>query len=169
MRFAKLVLMTVILFSGGCGYRLATKKANAGDGRTIAVPTFTNSTTSYRVEQRISEALRRELVRRTKYNVVSGATGDVVVSGDVRSYGAFPNTITAGRASSYIISVELRITVTDTRSGEVLFQNPNWTFRENFELAPNSAEFVPEEPAAVDRVGSNFASSLVAYLLNRTP
>jgi hypothetical protein len=148
---------------------MATKRANAGDGRTIAVPTFTNSTTTYRVEQRVSEALRRELVRRTRYKVVSGSDGDVVVSGEVRSYGAFPNTITAGRASSYIISVELRIVVTDTRSGKILFQNPSWTFRENFELAPTSAEFVPEEPAAVDRVAVSFASSLVATLLNRNP
>lgn len=169
MRFAKLVLPVFLLVLGGCGYQLATKRGNAGDGRTIAVPTFTNSTTTYRVEQRLSETLRRELVRRTRYKVVSGPSGDVVVTGEVRSYGAYPNTITAGRASSYIISVELRIVVTDARSGEVLFENPSWSFQENFELAPNSAEFVPEEPAAVDRVATRFASSLVASLLNRTP
>jgi len=59
--------------------------------------------------------------------------------------------------------------VKDTHTGEVLFQNPSWTFRENFELAPTSTEFVPEEPAAVDRVSKSFASSLVAALLSRTP
>jgi|SRR6185295_3782896 len=169
MRFVKLVLPVLILISGGCGYRLATKRANAGAGSTIAVPTFLNATTTYRVEQRISEALRHELVQRTRYKVVSGSTGDVVVSGTVIGYVASPATITAGRASSYVISLNLKIVVTDTRSGEVLFQNPSWTFLENFELAPNSAEFVPEEPAAVDRVGATFASSLVAFLLNRKP
>lgn len=169
MRFAKLVLPILILITAGCGYQLTNKRANAGDGRTISVPTFTNSTTQYRVEQRLSESLRRELVRRTRYKVVSGSTGDVQVSGEVVGYAAFPNTIIAGRASSYIISVELKIVVTDTRSGKVLFRNDHWDFRENFELAPNSAEFVPEEPAAVDRIGATFASSLVAALLNGTP
>jgi hypothetical protein len=81
------------------------------------------------VEQRLSESLRRELVRRTRYKVVSDSAGDVVVNGEVRGYGAFPNTITAGRASSYIISVELRILVTDSRSGEVLYRNDSCVFR----------------------------------------
>jgi len=65
--------------------------------------------------------------------------------------------------------VDVRIVVTDTRSGEVLYQNPSMRFQENFEMAPNSREFVPEEPAAVDRVAGAFASSLVASLINRTP
>jgi len=165
----KLALPILLLISAGCGYQLATKRANAGSGRTIGVPTFTNSTTTYRVEQRLSESLRHELIRRTKYRVVSEAAGDVVVTGEVLDYRASPNTITAGKASSYVISVNLRIVVTDIRSGEVLFRNDAWTFQENYELAPNSADFVPEEPAAVDRLGTTFASSLVAALLNRTP
>jgi Lipopolysaccharide-assembly len=169
MRFAKLVLPVLILMFGGCGYQLATKRANAGEGRTIAVPTFTNFTTTYRIEQRMTESLRRELVQRTRYKVVSGSSGDVLVSGEVLGYGAFPNTIIGGKASSYTITVGLRVVVTDTRTGEVLFQNPSLSFRENFELAPNSAEFVPEEPAAVDRVAGAFASSLVASLISRKP
>jgi hypothetical protein len=169
MRFVKLVLPLLILISGGCGYKLATKRANAGDGRTIAVPTFTNATTTYRVEQRLSESLRRELIQRTRYKVVSGSSGDVLVSGEVRGYGASPSTIISGRASSYIISVELKIVVTDTRTGEVLYQNPSMRFQENFEMAPNSVQFVPEEPAAVDRVAATFASSLVAALINPKP
>jgi hypothetical protein len=173
MRFEKILLLaivlTAVLTTGGCGYRLATKRGNAGAGRTIAVPTFTNVTTNYRVEQRVSEALRRELIQRTRFKVVSGETGDVLISGDVLGYGAFPTTITAGKASSYTISLTMRVVVKDTHTGEILFQNPAWTFRENFELAPNSAEFVPEEPAAVDRVSSSFASSLVATLLAVKP
>ena len=169
MRFVKLVLPIVFLISGGCGYKLATKRANAGEGRTIAVPTFTNLTTTYRVEQRLSEALRRELIQRTRYKVVSGPSGDVLVSGEVLRYGASPSTILSGRASSYIISVEVKIVVTDTRSGEVLYQNPDMRFQENFEMAPKSAEFVPEEPAAVDRVAGTFAASLVAALINPKP
>jgi hypothetical protein len=169
MRLAKLVLPILLLMIGGCGYRLATKRANAGAGRTIAVPTFTNSGTTYRIEQRLTESLRRELIRRTRYRVVSGTSGDVVVSGVVLGYAASPSAITAGRASAYVISVALKVLVTDSRTGEVLFRNDSFSFQEQFELAPSSAQFVPEEPAAVDRVGEAFASSLVAALLNRTP
>ena len=169
MRFVKLCLPLLILVCGGCGYKLTTKQANAGEGRTIAVPTFSNTTTTYRVEQRLSDALRRELVQRTKYKVATGESGDVLVTGEVLRYSASPSTINSGRASSYIISVEVRIAVTDTRSGEVLYQNPSMRFQENFEMAPNSVQFVPEEPAAVDRVAATFASTLVASLINRKP
>lgn len=169
MRFVKLVLLLLILLAAGCGYQLATKRADAGRGKTIAVPTFTNATTTYRVEQRLSESLRRELIQRTRYKVISGDSGDVKINGEILAYAAFPRTLVAGRASSYIISVDLKIVVTDTKSGKVLLQKDHWAFQENFELAPNSAEFVPEEPAAVDRIGATFASSLVAALLNGTP
>jgi len=169
MRFAKILVLALVLTTGGCGYHLANKGANAGTGKTIAVPTFSNVTTNYRVEQRVSEALRRELIQRTRYKVVSSEAGDVLVTGDVIQYTAFPTTITAGKASSYTISLTIRVVVKNTLTGEILFQNPAWTFRENFELAPNSVEFVPEEPAAVDRVASSFASSLVATMLSRTP
>src|SRR5262249_55553226 len=63
----------------GCGYRLANKNLNAGQGRTIAVPTFTNSTTTYRIEQRLTEAVRQEFLRRTRFKVVPAPTGDVVL------------------------------------------------------------------------------------------
>ena len=169
MRTAALLLSMVLLLTGGCGYGLANKRANAGAGKTIAVPTFVNDTTSFSVEQRMSEALRRELLRRTRYKVTSAGSGDVLVSGEVLQYVANPNTITAGRASSFIITVVLKVEVKEMPSGRILFQNASWVFRENFELAPNSAQFVPEEPAAVNRVAAAFASSLVATLLNPTP
>jgi len=51
----------------------------------------------------------------------------------------------------------------------VLYRNDDWTFHENFELASSSADFVPEEPAAVERVARSFASALVAAFLNTTP
>jgi len=169
MRFVKLTLPLLFVFFGGCGYRLATKPANAGAGKTIAVPTFANLTKSYLIEQHFSEVVRGELVRRTKYKVISSGASDVVVTGEVIGYGAFPNIIVAGRASTYTISVDLKIVITEVQSGKVLYRNDDWTFHENFELAPNSADFVPEEPAAVERVARTFASSLVAALLNSTP
>jgi Lipopolysaccharide-assembly len=169
MRFVKLTLPLLFVIFGGCGYRLATKPSNAGSGKTIAVPTFSNLTKSYRIEQRFSDVVRSELIRRTKYKVISDGPSDVLISGEVIAYGAYPNIIVAGRASTYTISVDLRILITDVHSGKVLYSNADWTFHDNFELASNSADFVPEEPAAVERVARSFSSSLVAALLNATP
>ena len=167
----KLIVIASLTFvTSGCGYRLAGKKMNRGDGQTIAVPTFANRTTTYRIEQRVTEAVRREFIRRTRFNVVPAETGDVVVAGEVLTFAAVPIIFNEqGRGSSYSILVDLNVKLTDTKTGAVLFQNNRWTFRDVFELAQNSAGFVPEDTPAIDRLARRFASSLVASVLRAKP
>ena len=159
--------MAVSVVLSGCGYRLANKNLGGGQGQTIAVPTFTNRTTTYRIEQRLSEAVRQELIRRTRFRVVPEDSGDVVMAGEVLSYTAVPVIFNQqGRGSAYSMLVDLNIRLTDTKTGKVLFQNDRWTFREVFELAQNSAEFVTEDTAALERLARRFASSLVATVMH---
>jgi outer membrane lipopolysaccharide assembly protein LptE/RlpB len=170
----KIILLAFVTLSitttSGCGYRLAGNKLNNGEGRTIAVPTFANRTTTYRIEQRLTEAVRREFIRRTRFTVVPAETGDVVVAGEVLNFAAVPIIFNEqGRGSSYSILVDLNVRLTDTQTGTVLFQNDRWTFRDVFELAQNSAEFVPEDTPAIDRLARRFASSLVASVLRSKP
>jgi hypothetical protein len=154
------------LFSG-CGYRLATKNLGAGEGRTLAVPTFTNKTTTYRIEQRLSEAVRQELIRRTKFRVVPETTGDLVMTGQILNYGEVPVIFNQqGRGSAYTMFVDLSIHLIDSKTGKAVFQNDHWTFREVFELSQSSAEFVPEDTAALDRLARRFAASLVASVMH---
>ncbi len=170
----KFILLTALTLSAttatGCGYRLAGKKLNDSEGRTIAVPTFVNRTTTYRIEQRLTEAVRREFIRRTRLQVVPAEAGDLVVAGEVLSFTAVPIIFNQqGRGSSYSILVDLNVRLTDTKTGAVLFQNDRWTFRDVFELAQNSNEFVLEDTAATDRLARRFASSLVASVLHSKP
>src|SRR5688572_25598007 len=125
--------LLLLLLVSGCGYRLAARKGGAGEGRTIAVPTFANATNGYRIEQHLSEAVRRELVRKTRYHVTTESAGDVVVAGEVRGYGSTPTVFAGGRASQYAIALQLKVVVTDTSTGKVLFQNDNWDFRDSFQ------------------------------------
>ncbi len=164
----KLVVVYLFLTAlSGCGYRLANKNLGGGEGRTIAVPTFTNQTTTYRIEQRLTEAVRQELIRRTRFKVVPDNNGDLVMAGQVLSYGAVPVIFNQqGRGSVYAMLVGLNVRLTDTKTGKVVFQNDNWAFREIFELSQTSSEFVPEDPAALDRLSRRFASSLVASLMH---
>ena len=133
----------------------------------MAVPTFLNKTTTYKIEQRLTEEVRRELIRRTRFKVVPENTGDYVMTGEVLAFGAVPIIFDPqGRGSAYTMLVDLNIRVMETQTGKVVFQNPRWTFREVFELSPNSSEFVPEDTAAQERLAQRFASSLVASLMH---
>jgi len=140
---------------------------NAGKGQTIAVPTFTNTTSTYRIEQRLTEAVRQELIRRTQFSVVPDNQGDVVMAGEVLSYIAIPVIFNRqGRGSSYTMVVDMNVRVTETKTGKVLFRNDRFSFRDVYELAQSSSEFVPEDPAALDRLARRFASSLVASVMH---
>ena len=164
-----LILSLCVLLLSGCGYRLAARKGGSGEGRTIAVPTFANRTNGYRIEQRLSEAVRKELVRKTRYRVTTESAGDVVMAAEVLGYGSTPTVFSKGRASQYAISVQLKVLVTDTSTGKVLFRNDNWDYRDSFQLSPTAGDFFPEDPAALERLADRFASSLVASLLHQQP
>lgn len=160
-------MIFVCLLLTGCGYRLAGAQVNQGGGRTIAVPTFANRTTAYKVEQQITDEVRRELIRRTHFKVTPENTGDVVVAGEILNYITVPVIFDpSGRGSAYTLLVDLSVHVTDTQTGKDLFRNDRMTFREVFELAQNSSEFVPEDPAAVERLARHFAATLVALVLH---
>ena len=171
MRFVKLILPVMALaVLAGCGYRLAGRKGDVGAGRTISVPTFTNATVNYRVEQRMSEAVRKELARTTHYKVTSGPVGDVVVSGEVVGYGISPTVFDdAGRASQYALSVSMKVLVTEPSTGKVLLRNDSMPLRDSFQLSQNPGDFVPEDPAALDRLAQSFASVIVAAIVHRNP
>ena len=166
MRKSVVVYLFLAALSG-CGYRLANKNLGGGEGRTIAVPTFSNQTTTYRIEQRLTEAVRQELVRRTRFKVLPDTSGDLVMTGEVLNYGAVPVIFNQqGRGSAYTMLVDLNVRLTDTKTGKVVFRNDHWTFREIFELSQTSSEFVPEDTAALDRLSRRFASSLVASVMH---
>ena len=169
-------VVALLLFVCGltsCGYHLAGKRLNAGRGQTIAVPTFINRTTlGYRLEQRFSEAVRQELVRRTHFSVESGASGDVLVSGEVLSMTLSPVILSpppTSRGSTYALIVDMKVNVIDTRTNTPIFQNDHWTFRDVFDLSQNSSDFVPEDSAAMDRLSRRFAATLVDTLLHAKP
>jgi len=159
--------LTLLLSLVSCGYRLANRNLGGGEGKTIAVPTFVNRTTTYRIEQRVTEAIRREFIRRTRFKVVPDTSGDLVMAGEVLTYAAVPATFDKqGRGSTYTMLVDLSVRLTDTKTGDIVFQNDRWTFREVFQLAQSSADFVPEDLSALDRLSRRFASSLVASVMH---
>ena len=154
----------------GCGYRLTGSGISAGEGQTLAVPVFVNETNEFRIEQRLTEAVRQELVQRTRYRIVPEAVGDVVLRGRVLGINTAPTIFTdRGRAIVYTVAVDVGVEVTDGADGSVVLQNDSLRFRESFEVSNDSADFVPEDAAAIDRLAGQFAAYLTASLLRATP
>lgn len=162
-----LCLMAVLLAS--CGYHTAGHTvALLPDVQTLAVPTFTNQTQAYRVEQVLTAAVVREFHSRTKFHVINQAEPDVdaTLRGVVLTAQTAPLTYDSqtGRASSALVTVTARVSLVD-RKGKILWENPTYTFRQEYQVSAALSSFFEEDAPAMDRLAQDFAASLVSTIV----
>jgi len=154
----------------GCGYHTSTHpqtKLPSGID-TIAVPVFVNNTNSYRAEQVLTEAVVREFTSRSQYKIETNddGTSDAVLRGTVVTTNIYPLTYDSqtGRQSSAIVQINISVKLVD-KHGKTLFENPNYQFREQYQVTREVTSFFDESPPAVDRLSRDFARTLVAEIL----
>ncbi len=153
----------------GCGYHTPGKAiVLPTDVRTIAIPGFVNETKIYRVEQVLTGAVVHEFTSRTQYHVLNQASGDAdaTLRGTVTNAILTPLTYDSktGRLSSGMIMLTMSVSLVD-RHGKVLFTNPNYIFRDQYEISSQISSFFEEESPALDRLSKDFARSLVSNIL----
>jgi outer membrane lipopolysaccharide assembly protein LptE/RlpB len=68
------------------------------------------------------------------------------------------------QSSSFVITIVASVTLT-AHDGKVLFENDNYVFREQYQSSTNLPTFIQEDPAAIQRLSSQFARQLVADVL----
>jgi Lipopolysaccharide-assembly len=164
--FAILVMMAGFC---GCGYRAAGHGSHLPqDVQVLAVPMFVNQTQNYRIEQILTRDVVREFIGRTHYRVVTDAGGspDATLRGWVLSAQALPLTYDAqsGRISSATVTVTMKISLVD-RSGRILFENPNYSFRQQYQVSREVTSFFEEGTPALLRLSQDFARTLVSDVL----
>ena len=172
MKLPRLVvafLMIAAAFQIGCGYHTAGHAAQLPpDIKTIAVPSFKNETLTYRIEQMLTASVVREFTTRTRYHIVSdpGDDADATLRGTVLSTAISPLTYdtNSGRAASVMVVVSMRVVMTD-RQGKVLYQNPAYLYREQYEVSQDLATFFEEDSPAFRRLSQDFARTLVSNVL----
>jgi hypothetical protein len=136
--------------------------------QTVCVPAFQNSTTRYKLTDRIPEAVAREFISRTRYHIVSDCTrADAVLNGAVINYlaGATVFDQASGRATAVDVHVYLRVKLIERATGKELFSRPSMEVRERYEVSVNAAQYFDESDAALDRVSKSVARQIVASIL----
>ena len=162
------LLASVCLFGAGCGYHTAGH-ANLlpPDMRTLAVPAFVNQTQTYKIEQMLTAAVVQEFTTRTKYRITADpSSADATLRGTVLSTYTTPLTYDSktGRASSVMVIVSMKVALTD-RQGKVLYQNPSYTFREQYQVSQELSSFFEEDSPGFQRLSRSFARTLLSNLL----
>ncbi len=171
MRRLAILFLTAALISttSGCGYHtLGSATHLPPQVHTLSVPVFATQTTAFHTETVMTQAVIREFTARTRLHVTPSTDGDpdATLRGTIQKQTVTPltyNTATQ-QSSSYLITLVASVTLRG-RDGRVLYENKNYTFRQQFQSTSNLPTFLDESPAAEERLARDFARALVADVL----
>jgi outer membrane lipopolysaccharide assembly protein LptE/RlpB len=162
-------LLGCCFLAAGCGYHVAGMSSHLpADWQTIAIPAFKNDTTRYRIEQRMTEAVIREFISRTKYRIVQDpAQADAVLHGEVLSVDATPMLFnaTTGEVTTMLVTVNTKVALIDTKTQKPVYHADDMVFRQEYQISTDVQSFFQEQDPALERMSRDFASKLVANVL----
>jgi outer membrane lipopolysaccharide assembly protein LptE/RlpB len=156
------------LLTAACGYTLVGKTSTLPASiKVIRFQTLSNQTQRVGVEQRLSSEIVKELTSRGRFSVQANAEGaNAELSGAVTGFDLYPVAFsTQGLATDYQIRISARVSLKTLPDDKVLWENPSYTFRDNYSFGTTAASYVDRENEAIDRVAEKFAASLVSTIL----
>jgi outer membrane lipopolysaccharide assembly protein LptE/RlpB len=162
----------LLILTASCGYHQSgTTSSLPPDVKVLAIPSFQNQTHTYHLETGLTNAVIREFNTRTKYRIVqsSGTPSgqpDATLQGTVVSAQVAPvayDSVT-GRAATGLVTIVIKVTLT-ARDGRVLYSNPNYTFRDQYQISNELSSFFEEEGPALERLQRDFSRTLVSDIV----
>jgi outer membrane lipopolysaccharide assembly protein LptE/RlpB len=157
------------LAMASCGYHTAGHAVTVPQNvKVLAIPAFVNQSQTFRIEQSLTQAVVHEFTTRTHYQIVNQASemADATLRGTVLTTSASPLTYDSktGRTESVLVVVSMKVSLTD-RDGKILYQNPEYLFREQYQVSQELSSFFEEDSPALGRLSRDFAKTLVSNVL----
>jgi hypothetical protein len=153
----------------GCGYHVAGRASRLpSDWSSIAIPAFKNDTTRYRLEQRLTEAVIREFIERTKYRAVQNTeSADGVLHGEVLSIETSPVIFnsTTGEVELMVVTIHTKVLLVDNKTSQPMYKNDDMVFRDEYQISSDVQSFFDEQSPALGRMAKDFAAKLVSNVV----
>jgi outer membrane lipopolysaccharide assembly protein LptE/RlpB len=171
---ARALAVAAALALSACGYALVGRGAATDPSiKKIGVPTFKDTTAKPALDQKITQKVIEELLKRGHFDVVQTATGvDAVVEGELVSYSVVPvgfseegTGANKTQASRYAISLTARVKYSKVGAEEPIWATDSFQFRDEYDIGSDPATFFDREDQALDRLATSFARNLVAAML----
>ena len=163
------MLALCLLSLVSCGYHVSGKADMVPKRiRTIAIPSFGNATSRYKLSEQITSAVTREFISRSRFRIVADpAQADAILTGAVATFFSSPTVFDpkTSRASAAQVYVGLQVTLTDRSNGAVLFSRPNLDFRERYEISVDQNSYFEESDVAMERLSRDVARAVVSAVL----
>lgn len=170
MRRAAAALLALASLSS-CGYALVGRGTAVDPSiKRIGVPLFRDATGKAGLDQKITQKVIEELLKRGRFDVVQQATGvDAVVDGELLSYRTVPVGVSADagqatQATRYQVVLTARVKYTKTGATETIWANDSFSVQDEWDVG-DAGSFFDREEQAIDRLAGVFAHNLVAAMM----
>jgi len=167
------VLALAVLTQSGCGYSLAGRGSFLPAYiKRIGIPLFTNSTTVFDLDRRVTDKVRSEFIGRGKWTVVPDQTGvDGLLSGTITGVTLTPVAFNnQQQATRYALAMTGSVEFKDMQTNKTLWSNSAMSYREEFDVPASqntldTQTYFGQDANALDRLSNEFARALVSALL----
>lgn len=156
--------------SADCGYALVGKGTVVDpDIKVIGVPTFEDRTGRPLLDQKVTDQVIEELLKRGRFEVINQAEGaDAVVDGSITSYRAAPIGFSAGQdqteASRYSVVLTANVVYSKVGVREPIWENAAFRAQDEYDVG-DPETFFDREEQTIDRLVKDFARDLVAAMM----
>jgi outer membrane lipopolysaccharide assembly protein LptE/RlpB len=164
------LIAALALFGASCGYHLIGQSSSLPPRlKTLFISPLVNQSGRAELDQRLTEEITQEWVRRGRFQLVSSADqADAVLSGTVSSATISPVQFdTQGRATQYQLTVTANMQLVD-RTGEkpvVLWRDQSFSRTLSYAVDINATDYFDREVQAMDDLSRDFARGLVVTIL----
>jgi hypothetical protein len=166
------VTAALALALSGCGYALVGKGTVIDPSiKRIGVPIFRDASGKPGLDQKVTQKVVEELLKRGRFDVVPETTGvDALLEGEITNYtprlaGVGGDEAGRSQANRYEIVLTARVRFSKVGAREPIWANDAFTFRDEYDVGDNPQAFFDQENQAIDRLSTSFARSLVATML----
>jgi hypothetical protein len=171
-RLARAGLALSLAVLSACGYALVGRGTVVDPTiKKIAVPLFKDSTGRPGLDQKITQKVVEELLKRGRFDVIQDRIGaDAIVEGEILRYDQTPVGFSdAGgsrsQASRYAVTLTARVRYVKVGQDEPIWANESFSFRDEYDVGSDPTTFFDQQGQAIERLSTSFARSLVAAML----
>ena len=173
MRRREAIVATCATALGACGYALEGRGISVDPSiKKIGVPLFKDQTGKPGLDQKITDKVIEELLRRGRFDVVQSATVvDAVVDGTLLTYHTQPigfsrsDDGTRSEANRYVALLTARVRYAKPDVAQPIWESEGFTARDEYDIGEDAETYFDREEQAQDRMAVAFAKAVVAAML----
>ena len=172
-KLASICCVALLIFPAACGYHVVGTAGNTipKSIQSIDVQTFKNTTSAFKLEQKLTAAVAREMQTRTQYKIrysEDPGDADAILRGTVTGFSS--NAVifdpVSGRATTAQVTVRMTVQLIEAKTQKVLYQNQDLVFHDHYEISGQASDYFDESSAAADRMSRSLAAAVVAGILS---